>query len=83
MHKLISPDSALDPLVTSQSGMWCKRTGVPHLVVKLHSLCIYRLVHLTPYAFSPTIDGRVLTIAVRECIVVIGTFVSLELNSRV
>ena len=36
-RELISPDSAIDPLVTSQSGVWCKRTGVSYLVVKLHS----------------------------------------------
>ena len=23
-HELISPDSSIDPLVTSQSGVWCK-----------------------------------------------------------
>ena len=27
MHELISPDSAIDPLVTSQSGVCCKRTS--------------------------------------------------------
>ena len=56
MHKLIPPDSTIDPLVTSQSGTWCKRTGVSHLVVKLHSLYRCRLVHLAPYACSPAID---------------------------
>ena len=45
MHELIPPDSAIDPLVTSQSGVWCNRTDVSHLVVKLHSLYICRLVH--------------------------------------
>ena len=64
--------SAIDSLVTSQSGVWCKRTGVSHLVVKLHSLYRYRLVRLTPYACSPAIDGSVLTVVVRECIVVFG-----------
>ena len=34
-HQLIPPDSAIDPLVTSQSGVWCKQTGVSHLVVKV------------------------------------------------
>ena len=34
MHELISPDSAIDPLVTSQSGVCCKQTSVSHLVVK-------------------------------------------------
>ena len=62
MHELISPDSAIDPLVTSQSGVWCKRTGVSHLVVKLHSLYRCRLVRQTPYACSPAIDGSVLTV---------------------
>ena len=28
MHELISPDSAMDPLVKSQSGVYCKRTSV-------------------------------------------------------
>ena len=41
--ELIPPDSAIDPLVTSQSGVWCKQTGVSHLVVKLHSLYRCRL----------------------------------------
>ena len=59
MHKLIPPDSAIDPLVTSQSGVWCKRTDVSHLVVKLHSLYRCQLVCLTPYACSPAIDGSV------------------------
>ena len=70
MHELISPDSAIDPLVTSQLGVCCKRTGVSHLVVKLYSLYKCCLVRLTPYACSPAIDGSVLTVVVRECIVV-------------
>ena len=64
--------SAIDPLVTSQSAVWCKRTGVSHLVVQLHSLYRCRLVRLTSYACSPAIDGSVLTVAVREYIVVFG-----------
>ena len=32
-----------------------------------------RLVRLTPYACSPAIDGSVLTVVVRECIVVFGS----------
>ena len=44
MHELISPDSAIDPLVTSQLGVCCKRTDVSHLVVKLHSMYKCRLV---------------------------------------
>ena len=32
--------------------MWCKRTDVSHLVVKLHSLYRCRLVRQTPYACS-------------------------------
>ena len=43
MHELISPDSAIDLLVTSQLGVCCKRTGVSHLVVKLHSMYKCRL----------------------------------------
>ena len=27
MHELIAPNSAIDPLVTSQSGVCCKRTS--------------------------------------------------------
>ena len=73
MHKLISPDSAIDPLVTSKSGVCCKRTSVSHLVVKLHSLYICRLVLRTPYACSPVIDDSVLIVAGRECIVVLGS----------
>ena len=44
MHELIPPDSAIDPLVTSQSGVCCKRTDVSYNVVKLHSLYICRLI---------------------------------------
>ena len=73
MHELIPPDSAIDPLVTSQSGVCCKRTGVSHLVMKLHSLYRCRLVRLTPYACSPAIDGSVLIVAGREFIVVFGS----------
>ena len=72
MRELISPDSAIDHLVTSQSGVWCKRTGVSHLVVKLHSLYRCRLVCQTPYACSPAIYGSVLIVVVRVCIVVFG-----------
>ena len=57
MHELISPDSAIDPLVTSQLGVCCKRTGVSHLVVKLHSMYKCRLVLRTPYACNPVTDG--------------------------
>ena len=72
MHELISPDSAIDPLMTSQLGVWCKRTDVSHFVVKLHSLHRCRLVRQTPYTCSPAIDGSVLTVVVRECLVVFG-----------
>ena len=65
MHELIPPDSAIDPLVTSQSGVWCKQTGVSHLVVKLHSQYRCCLVRQTPYACNPAIDGSVLTVIVR------------------
>ena len=73
MHELISPDSAIDPLVTSQLGVCCKRTGVSHLVVKLHSMYKCRLVLRTPYACNPVIDGSVLIVTGRECIVVYGS----------
>ena len=73
MHELISPDSAIDLLMTSQSGICCKRTSVSHLVVKLHSLYRWRLVLRTPYACSPTIDGSGLIVGGRECIVVFGS----------
>ena len=62
----------MDPLVTSQSGVWCKRTDVSHLVVKLPSLYTCRLVRLTPYACNAAIYGSVLTVVVREYIVVFG-----------
>ena len=55
------------------SGVSCKRTGVSHLVVKLHGIYICCLVCLTPYACSPAICGSVLTVAVREYIVVFGS----------
>ena len=73
MHELISPDSAIDPLVTSQSGVCCKRTSVSHPTVKLHSLYRCRLVLRAPYACSPAIDGSVLIVGERECIVVFGS----------
>ena len=70
--ELTPPDSAIDPLITSQSGVWCKRTGVSHLVVKLYSLYSCRLIRLIPYACSLAIVDNVLTVVVRECIVVFG-----------
>ena len=73
MHELISPDSAIDPLVTSQLGVCCKRTGVSQLVVKLHIMNKCRLVLRTPYACNPVIDGSVLIVTGRECIVVYGS----------
>ena len=72
MHELIPSDSAIDPLVTSQLSVWCKCTDVSHLVVKLHSLYLCRLVRLRSYACSPAIYGSVLTVVMRECIVVFG-----------
>ena len=66
MHELIPPYSAIVPPVTSQSDVWCKRTDVSHLLVKLHSMYRCRLVRLTPYACSPAIDGSVLTVVERE-----------------
>ena len=38
MYELIPPDSAIDPLVTSQSGVCCKQTSVSHLVVNPQSV---------------------------------------------
>ena len=38
----------------------------------LHSMYICSLVRLTAYACSHAIDGSVLTVVVRECIVVFG-----------
>ena len=73
MHELILPDSAIDTLVTSQSGVCFKRTSVSHLVVKLHSLYKCRLVLRTPYAGKPAIYGSVLIVAGRECIVVFSS----------
>ena len=73
MHELIPPDSAIDPLVTSQSGVCCKRTSVSHLVVKLYTLYRCRLVRRTPYACSPAIDCSVLIVAGSECIIVFGS----------
>ena len=55
------------------SGVCCKRTGVSHLVVKLHILDRCRLLRLTPYDCSPATYGSVLTVAVRECIIVFGS----------
>ena len=68
MHELISPYSSIDPLVTRQSGVWCKRTGVSPLVVNLYSLYRCRLVHQTPYACSPAIYGSVLTVVMHRCL---------------
>ena len=50
------PLSRYDPLVTSQSGVCCKRTSVSHLVVKLHGLYRCRLVRRTPYTCSREVD---------------------------
>ena len=49
-----------------------KRTSVSRLVVKLHSQYRCRLARRTPYAYSPAVDGSVLIVAVRECIVASG-----------
>ena len=70
MHKLITPDSAIDPLATGQSVVRCKRTRVSHPAVKLHTLYRCRLVIRTPYACSPAINSSVMIVAGRECIVV-------------
>ena len=47
------------------------RAGCIRLV--LHSLYRCRLFRRTPYASSPAIDGRVLIVVVRECIVAFGS----------
>ena len=73
MHELISPISAIDPLVTSQYGVCCKRTSVSHPALKLHSLDRCCLVFRTPYACSPAIDCSVLIVAWRACIVALGS----------
>ena len=44
MHELISPESAIDRLVPSQSGVCSKRTSASHLVVKFYTLYMCRLV---------------------------------------
>ena len=72
-HELITPDYAIYPLVTSQSGVRCKQTSVSRLVVTLHSLYRCRLVRQTPYACNPAVDVSVLIVAVRECIAVFGS----------
>ena len=72
-HELIPPDSTIDLLVKNKSGVCCKRTSVLHLTVKLHSLYRCSLVHRKPYACSPAVDGSVLIVAVRKCIVVFGS----------
>ena len=63
----IPPDSAINPQVTSPSGVRCKWTSVSHLVVKLHNQYRCRLVCRTPCAYSPAVDGSVLIVTVREC----------------
>ena len=73
MYELIPPDSAIYLLVTSPSGVRCKRTSVSCLVVKLHIMYRCRLVRRTPYACSPAVGGSVLIVAVRECIVAFGS----------
>ena len=42
-------------------------------MVKLHRLYSCRLVRRTPYACSPEVDGSVLIVAVRGCIVLFGS----------
>ena len=56
MHESIPPDSAIDPQVTNLSGVRCKQTSVSHLVVKLQSPYICRLVCRTPYACISAVD---------------------------
>ena len=57
----------------SPSGVRCKRTSISRLVVKLHSQYRYLLVRRTACAYSPAVDGSVLIVAVRKCIVVYGS----------
>ena len=68
-YELIPPDSAIYPLVTSPSGVRCKRTSVSRLGVELHRLYRCSLVRRTPYACSPAVDDSVLIVDVREYIV--------------
>ena len=70
---MIPPDSAIDPQVTSPSGVRYKRTSVSSLVVKIHSQYICRLVFRTPYACSSAVDCNVLIVAARECIIASST----------
>ena len=65
--------SAINPQVTSPSGVRCKRTSVSRLVVMLHSQYRCRLVCQTPYACCPAVDGSVLIVAVRKFIVASGS----------
>ena len=50
--------------------MRCKRTSVSRLVAKLYSQYICHLVRRTPGACSPVVDGSILIVVVRECIVI-------------
>ena len=71
MHELISPDSAIDPLVTSQSGICCKTNKCLTSCGEVpQSLQMSPWFSKTPYACSPAIDGSVLIVAGRECILV-------------
>ena len=67
-HKSIPLDSAIDPQLSNALGVRCKR-----LVAKLHSQYGCRVFHRTPCACSPAVDGSVLIVVVRECIVVSGS----------
>ena len=58
--------------------MRCNQTRISRLVVKLHSLYRCRLARRTPYACSPTVDGSVLIVAVRECIVAFSSVSALR-----
>ena len=65
---MIPPGSAIDPQVTTTSGVRFSR-----LVVKLHSMYRCSLARRTPYARSPAVDGNVLIVAVREYIDAFGS----------
>ena len=78
MHELIPPDSALDPQVTNLSGVRCKRPNVLRLMVTLHNPYICRLGRRTHYVYSSAVDGSVLIVVARECIVASGSVPALR-----
>ena len=73
LKNFIPLDSAIDPYVSSPSGVRCKRTSVSHLVAKFHSQYRCCLVRRIPCACSPAVNGSVLIVVVIECIFVSGS----------